>query len=70
MSSFFYGNLTTQLLGGVLGKKLGGKFIFGGGIAITAFITLFSPWLAEWSVYALLVGRIIMGVVEVLPTVN
>ncbi|CAG9770532.1 unnamed protein product [Ceutorhynchus assimilis] len=64
LGSFFYGYITSQLLGGVLSKKFGGKWIFGGGIASTGFLTLISPWLAEWSVYALLVCRILMGVFE------
>lgn len=65
LSSFFYGYLTTQLLGGLIGNKIGGKLVFGGGIAVTALVTLISPWLAEFSVYALLVARILMGVFEV-----
>ncbi|XP_050295381.1 sialin-like isoform X2 [Anthonomus grandis grandis] len=64
LSSFFYGYMVTQLLGGILGRKFGGKLIFGGGIASTAFITVISPWLAEWSVYALIVSRILMGLFE------
>ncbi|ENN75168.1 hypothetical protein YQE_08281, partial [Dendroctonus ponderosae] len=65
LSSFFYGYITTQLLGGLIGNKIGGKLVFGGGIAVTALVTLISPWLAELSVYALLVARILMGVFEV-----
>ncbi|KAH1002269.1 hypothetical protein HUJ04_008368 [Dendroctonus ponderosae] len=64
LSSFFYGYITTQLLGGLIGNKIGGKLVFGGGIAVTALVTLISPWLAELSVYALLVARILMGVFE------
>lgn len=48
----------------MLGKKWGGKLIFGGGVASTAFITLLSPWLAEWNYYALVLARVLMGVFE------
>lgn len=64
LSSFFYGYITTQLLGGVLAAKFGGKQIFGAGIASTALLTIVSPWLAEVNVYVLLVGRIFTGIFE------
>ncbi|KAL1517434.1 hypothetical protein ABEB36_001199 [Hypothenemus hampei] len=64
LSAFFYGYITTQLLGGFLGKRFGGKLIFGLGIATTALITLVTPWLVQWSAYALLSARVLMGILE------
>ncbi|EFA03048.1 vesicular glutamate transporter 2.2 [Tribolium castaneum] len=64
LSSFFYGYITTQLFGGWLSARIGGKRVFGGGIAITAALTLITPWLAKVNVYLLLAVRIIEGIFE------
>ncbi|KAL1494699.1 hypothetical protein ABEB36_010257 [Hypothenemus hampei] len=64
LSSFFYGYITTQLLGGYLATKFGGKTIFGTGIAVTAALTVITPWLAYAHVYLLLAVRIIEGIFE------
>ncbi|XP_044258785.1 vesicular glutamate transporter 2.2-like [Tribolium madens] len=64
LSSFFYGYITTQLFGGWLSAKIGGKRVFGGGIAVTAFLTLITPLLARVNIYLLLTLRIIEGVFE------
>uniref|UniRef100_A0AAR5PKJ7 Sialin n=2 Tax=Dendroctonus ponderosae TaxID=77166 RepID=A0AAR5PKJ7_DENPD len=63
LSSFFYGYITTQLLGGYFAKKYGGKIIFGTGIAVTAAATLITPWLAN-NVYLLICVRVIEGIFE------
>ncbi|XP_066138412.1 sialin [Euwallacea fornicatus] len=64
LSSFFYGYITTQLLGGYLAAKFGGKVIFGSGVAVTAALTLVTPWLASAHVYLLLAVRIVEGIFE------
>ncbi|KAF7267420.1 hypothetical protein GWI33_019354 [Rhynchophorus ferrugineus] len=64
LSSFFYGYITTQLLGGYFATKFGGKIIFGSGIAVTAALTVITPWLASTSVYLLLAVRIVEGIFE------
>ncbi|XP_066152459.1 sialin-like [Euwallacea fornicatus] len=64
LSSFFYGYITTQLLGGYFAKKYGGKIIFGTGIFVTGALTVITPWLADANVYLLLAARIIEGVFE------
>ena len=64
LSSFFYGYITTQLIGGFLASKYGGNVIFGIGIGVTALLTLFTPLAAKWSIYALVAVRIIEGVFE------
>lgn len=65
LSSFFYGYISTQLLGGLLSTRIGGKKVFGFGIAITAFLTIITPPLVKVSVYILLALRIIEGICEV-----
>lgn len=64
LSSFFYGYITTQLLGGYLATRFGGKTIFGSGVAVTAALTVITPWLAYSSVYLLLAVRVIEGIFE------
>lgn len=65
LSSFFYGYISTQLLGGWLGARIGGKRVFGLGIATTAFLTIITPPLARMSVYILVALRIVEGICEV-----
>ncbi|XP_033188462.1 vesicular glutamate transporter 1 isoform X2 [Bombus vosnesenskii] len=64
LSSFFYGYISTQLLGGWLGARIGGKRVFGIGIATTAFLTIITPPLARMSVYILVALRIVEGICE------
>ncbi|XP_050307576.1 sialin-like [Anthonomus grandis grandis] len=64
LSSFFYGYMATQLLGGYLSAKLGGKIIFVGGVTVTALLTVITPWLAYTHVYLLIGVRIIEGIFE------
>jgi ACS family sodium-dependent inorganic phosphate cotransporter len=64
LSSFFYGYITTQFIGGYLASRYGGNVIFGIGIGSTAFFTLLTPLLAMRSIYALVAVRIIEGVFE------
>ncbi|KAH0533702.1 hypothetical protein KQX54_000787 [Cotesia glomerata] len=64
LSSFFYGYISTQLLGGWLSARIGGKRVFGIGIAVTALLTLITPPLTRVSVYILVALRIIEGIFE------
>ncbi|XP_043271667.1 sialin isoform X2 [Venturia canescens] len=64
LSSFFYGYISTQLLGGWLAARIGGKRVFGLGIAATALLTLVTPPLTKMSVYVLIGLRIVEGVFE------
>ncbi|KAL1496957.1 hypothetical protein ABEB36_008000 [Hypothenemus hampei] len=64
LSSFFYGYITTQLLGGYLAKLYGGKLVYGAGIAITATLTIVTPWLASINFYLLMAVRIVEGICE------
>ncbi|XP_063991566.1 sialin [Diachasmimorpha longicaudata] len=64
LSSFFYGYISTQFLGGWLSAKMGGKKIFGLGIASTALLTLITPPLTRTSVYVLVALRVVEGVFE------
>ncbi|KAL3281332.1 hypothetical protein HHI36_004540 [Cryptolaemus montrouzieri] len=64
LSSFFYGYVTTQVLGGWLAMRIGGKRLFGLGIAATAFMTLITPFVAKLNLYLLIGLRVLEGVCE------
>uniref|UniRef100_A0A1B6IAN8 Major facilitator superfamily (MFS) profile domain-containing protein n=1 Tax=Homalodisca liturata TaxID=320908 RepID=A0A1B6IAN8_9HEMI len=64
LSSFFYGYMSTQLLGGWLGARFGGKMVYGLGVAVTAFLTLVTPPFVNISVYLLLLLRVLEGFCE------
>jgi len=64
LSSFFYGYILTQFLGGFMAGKIGGQLVFGTGIFVTALLTLITPWAAKSNFYVLLAVRIIEGIFE------
>ncbi|XP_037809154.1 sialin [Lucilia sericata] len=64
LSSFFYGYIMTQFIGGFIGAKIGGNLVFGIGIGTTAILTLFTPMAAKHSLEMLLAVRIIEGIFE------
>ena len=64
LSSFGYGYVTTQILGGRLAEKFGAKKIFGGGLLITGLITFLLPVAAKTSVYLFISLRVLQGVFE------
>lgn len=64
LSSFFYGYITTQFIGGYVASKIGGNIIFGAGIGATAILTLLTPLAAKSSIWMLVAIRIVEGVFE------
>lgn len=64
LSSFFYGYILTQIIGGWLACKYGGKNLFGIGVGVTAVFTLLTPIMARSSVYLLVIGRVVEGLFE------
>ena len=44
LGSFFYGYITTQLLGGWLADRFGAKILYGGGVACTAVLTILTEF--------------------------
>jgi ACS family sodium-dependent inorganic phosphate cotransporter len=65
LSSFFYGYIVTQVLGGWLAGRYGGNTVYGIGVAATAIFTLLTPVLTNTSVYLLVAVRVIEGLFEV-----
>lgn len=64
LSSFFVGYLGTQVLGGWLADRHGGKVVLGCGVLLWSFFTFITPVAAATSLAALLVARIGMGLGE------
>nr|XP_042910672.1 sialin-like [Parasteatoda tepidariorum] len=67
-----YGNIATQILGGILAEKFGFKFVYGGGILMTGIITLLIPVFSDLGFTAVIVIRVIQGLGEglTLPAIN
>ena len=65
MGSFFYGYILTQLPGGWLAERIGGKKLYGFGILCTAALTLLTPVAARFNFYALIALRVLEGIGEV-----
>lgn len=64
LGSFFYGYIFTQIPGGFLATKFGGKRIFLIGIAATSLLTLFTPFLTRTGTGFLISTRILEGLFE------
>ena len=65
LGSFFYGYILTQIPGGWIATRYGGKVVFGVGVLTTTVLTLVTPLAARLSVWALVVVRILEGIGEV-----
>ena len=64
LGAFFYGYVATQIPGGRMAEKYGGKMLYGVGVLITAIFTLLTPLAANISIYALVLVRIMEGLGE------
>lgn len=65
LSSFYYGYVLTQIVGGYLADKFGGKYTLSVGILITAILTLLTPSVVEWGGPTwLIVLRVLEGLAE------
>ena len=65
LGAFFYGYVITQIPGGYLAEKYGGKWLFGIGTFLTAILTLLTPVAAKASLPTLIALRVLMGLGEV-----
>jgi ACS family sodium-dependent inorganic phosphate cotransporter len=71
-SSFFWGYLLTQVLGGVWADKYGGKLVLGLGVLWWSLATALTPIAASAGLVPLLMARCLMGVGEgvAMPAMN
>ncbi|XP_061283195.1 sialin isoform X4 [Bos javanicus] len=64
LGSFFYGYIITQIPGGYVASRSGGKLLLGFGILGTAVFTLFTPLAADFGFGALVALRALEGLGE------
>jgi ACS family sodium-dependent inorganic phosphate cotransporter len=71
-SSFFWGYLLTQVVGGVWADRYGGKVVLGFGVIWWSLATVMTPMAAAMGLPALLVARACMGIGEgvAMPAMN
>lgn len=65
LGSFFYGYIITQIPGGYIAGKFGGKLLMGFGILGTAVFTLLTPVAANLGAGYLIAVRVLEGLGEV-----
>ena len=65
LSAYFYGNLATQLIGGTLAEKFGGKWIFASSNLLGAIASLISPVAARAGMGWLIAARALLGAGQV-----
>ena len=66
LSSFYYGYITTTLVGGVLAMKFGGKILLLIAVAWTSALTIVTPPLTEkGDAVAMIVVRVLEGIGQV-----
>ena len=64
MGAFFYGYVATQIPGGFLAERYGGKWVFGLGTLCTAVLTLLTPLAASGGIGWFMALRVVEGVGE------
>ncbi|KAK3802945.1 hypothetical protein RRG08_051701 [Elysia crispata] len=64
LGAFFYGYMVSQIPGGWLATRFGGKKIFGLGVFCTAVLSLLTPLAARTSLYLLVALRVTCGLVQ------
>lgn len=64
LASFFAGYLLTQLVGGWLAQRFGGKVVLGAGVVFWSIFTMLTPIAATGGLAALIITRVLMGVGE------
>ncbi|XP_027334082.1 ascorbate transporter, chloroplastic-like [Abrus precatorius] len=71
-SSFFWGYLLTQIVGGIWADKLGGKLVLGFGVVWWSIATVLTPIAARLGLPCLLIMRAFMGIGEgvAMPAMN
>ncbi|XP_030540881.1 ascorbate transporter, chloroplastic [Rhodamnia argentea] len=71
-SSFFWGYLLTQIVGGIWADKIGGKLVLGFGVVWWSVATVLTPIAAKLGLPFLLIMRAFMGIGEgvAMPAMN
>lgn len=61
LGCFYWGYVITQIPGGMLVQRFGGKWIYGVGMLIAALFTMLTPWAARRGVWWFVTIRVIQG---------
>lgn len=71
-SSFLWGYFISPIAGGTLADRYGGKVVMAWGVTLWSLATFLTPWAAEYSLFALLAMRMLLGIAEgvALPCMN
>ena len=64
LTSFYFGYIFTQILGGSLSDKFGAKLVLGYGLIIWSIFTILTPLATYAGFYILILARIGMGLGE------
>lgn len=64
LGCFYYGYVSTQILGGYLAERFGGKVIMGGGLLASSVITMLFPVAAKTSTGFFIALRVVQGMCE------
>lgn len=64
LSSFFFGYLLTQVLGGWLANRFGGRRVLGLAVISWSILTLVTPWAAALAFGVLIAARVALGMGE------
>lgn len=62
MGAFFYGYLVSQIPGGLLAEKYGGKWVLAGFFGLSTLATLLTPLAARLNYVALIILRVLVGI--------
>lgn len=68
LGSFFWGYVLTQMPGGILSHKFGGKWPLGVGLFLAGLATVLTPLAARTHMYALCFVRVVCGLGEVIQS--
>ncbi|CDF36240.1 unnamed protein product [Chondrus crispus] len=71
-SAFFVGYMTTQIPGGMVADRRGGRAVLAGGVLAWSVATLLTPVAARLALPALLAARVVLGIGEgvAMPAMN
>ena len=71
LAAFFYGYVTTQIPGGMLAQKFGGKRLLLFGIFWTAVLTILTPVITHYGGFiGIVLTRVLEGIGEVRPSAS
>ena len=65
LGAYYYGYILTNAMGGQLADLLGARWLVGASVMSSGILTLVIPVCAQWSVYSVIVVRVLTGLVQV-----